>query len=91
MAKEYWNREMSAEQVKQHQRTKNDPRQGEYEKAHPEWQRDFTKSEKRMYGDLMRDWRAKHGLVDGLRTDQSGFNAYLKKRREADAKSRPGR
>ena len=50
--------------------------------------RDFTKSERAAYGSYMRDYRAKHGLVDGLRTDQNGFNEYLRKRREEDLKNR---
>ena len=36
--------------------------------------RDFTRSERKEYGKYMRGYRAKHGLVDGLRTDQNGFN-----------------
>ena len=36
----------------------------------------------------MRGYRAKYGLVDGLRTDQNGFNEYLRKRREEDLKNR---
>ena len=50
--------------------------------------RDFTKSERKAYGSYMRDYRAKHGLVDGLRTDQGGFNEYLRERREKDRKAR---
>ena len=50
--------------------------------------RDFTKSERAAYGSYMRDYRAKHGLVDGLRTDQGGFNKYLRERREKDRKAR---
>ena len=36
--------------------------------------RDCTKSERAAYGSYMRSYRAKHGLVDGLRTDREGFN-----------------
>ena len=50
--------------------------------------RDFTKSEKKAYGEYMRDFRAKYGLVDGLRTDTKGFNEYLRRRRENDRKAR---
>ena len=50
--------------------------------------RDFTKSERAAYGSYMRSYRAKYGLVDGLRTDQNGFNEYLRKRREEDLKNR---
>lgn len=50
--------------------------------------RDFTRSERKEYGKYMRGYRAKHGLVDGLRTDQGGFNEYLRKRREEDVKNR---
>ena len=50
--------------------------------------RDFTKSERAAYGSYMRSYRAKHGLVDGLRTDREGFNEYLRKRREEDLKNR---
>lgn len=50
--------------------------------------RDFTSSERKAYGSYMRDYRAKHGLVDGLRTDQGGFNEYLRERREKDRKAR---
>ena len=50
--------------------------------------RDFTKSERKAYGSYMRDYRAKHGLVDGLRTDQGGFSEYLRERREKDRKAR---
>ena len=39
----------------------------------------------------MRRIREKHGLTDGLRTNRAGFKEYLKKRREQDAKDRPGR
>ena len=35
--------------------------------------RDFTKSERAAYGSYMRDYRAKYGLVDGLRTDREGL------------------
>ena len=50
--------------------------------------RDFTSSERREYGKYMRGYRAKYGLVDGLRTDQEGFNEYLRERREKDRKAR---
>jgi len=50
--------------------------------------RDFTSSERKEYGKYMRGYRAKYGLVDGLRTDQEGFNEYLRKRREEDLKNR---
>ena len=50
--------------------------------------RDFTKSERAAYGSYMRSYRAKYGLVDGLRTDREGFNEYLRKRREEDLKNR---
>ena len=50
--------------------------------------RDFTRSERKEYGKYMRGYRAKYGLVDGLRTDQNGFNEYLRKRREEDLKNR---
>ena len=39
----------------------------------------------------MRRIREKHGLTDGLRVNRAGFKEYLKKRREQDAKDRPGR
>ena len=50
--------------------------------------RDFTKSERAAYGSYMRSYRAKYGLVDGLRTDQEGFREYLRKRREEDERRR---
>ena len=50
--------------------------------------RDFTRSERKIYGDCMREYRAKFGLVDGLRTDREGFSEYLRKRREEDEKAR---
>ena len=50
--------------------------------------RDFTSSERKIYGDCMREYRAKFGLVDGLRTDREGFSEYLRKRREEDEKAR---
>ena len=50
--------------------------------------RDFTSSERREYGKYMRGYRAKYGLVDGLRTDQEGFSEYLRKRREEDERRR---
>ena len=50
--------------------------------------RDFTKSERAAYGSYMRSYRAKYGLVDGLRTDQEGFSKYLRERREKDRKAR---
>lgn len=50
--------------------------------------RDFTKSERKAYGSYMRSYREKHGLVDGLRTDRTGFSEYLRERREKDRKAR---
>tara|TARA_Y100001970_G_scaffold111738_1_gene139439 strand:- start:2618 stop:2866 length:249 start_codon:yes stop_codon:yes gene_type:complete len=50
--------------------------------------RDFTRSERAAYGSYMRSYRAKYGLVDGLRTDQEGFSEYLRKRREEDERRR---
>jgi len=50
--------------------------------------RDFTSSERKEYGKYMRGYRAKYGLVDGLRTDQEGFSEYLRKRREEDERRR---
>ena len=50
--------------------------------------RDFTKSERAAYGSYMRSYRERYGLVDGLRTDQGGFNEYLRKRREEDERRR---
>ena len=50
--------------------------------------RDFTRSERKEYGKYMRGYRAKYGLVDGLRTDQEGFSEYLRKRREEDERRR---
>lgn len=50
--------------------------------------RDFTRSERKEYGKYMRSYRAKYGLVDGLRTDQEGFSEYLRERREKDRKAR---
>jgi len=50
--------------------------------------RDFTRSERAAYGSYMRSYRAKYGLVDGLRTDQEGFSKYLRERREKDRKAR---
>ena len=50
--------------------------------------RDFNSEEKKEYGLYMREYREKFGLVDGLRTDKEGFSKYLRKRREADEKSR---
>ena len=50
--------------------------------------RDFTRSERAAYGSYMRSYRAKYGLVDGLRTDEEGFNEYLRERRERDRKAR---
>ena len=58
-----------------------DPRGGELA-------RDFTSSERREYGSYMRSYRAKYGLVDGLRTDREGFSEYLRERRERDRKAR---
>jgi hypothetical protein len=53
-----------------------------------EWQ--GTSADRRGYKAVMKDWRAQHGLVDGLRTDEAGFAAYLAKRRAEDAQRRPG-
>ena len=50
--------------------------------------RDFTRSERAAYGSYMRSYRAKYGLVDGLRTDREGFREYLRKRREEDERRR---
>ena len=50
--------------------------------------RDFTRSERAAYGSYMRSYRAKYGLVDGLRTDREGFSEYLRKRREEDERRR---
>jgi hypothetical protein len=71
-------------EMKERVGVKRDPTGGEMA-------RDFTSSERKEYGVYMREYRAKHGLVDGLRTDQEGFSDYLRKRREMDEKSRPGR
>ena len=54
-----------------------------------EWQ--GTSVNRRDYKEVMQAWRAEHGLVDGLRTDQAGFAAYMAKRRAEDARRRPGR
>ena len=43
--------------------------------------RDFSRSERREYGECMREYRARYGLVDG-------FSEYLRKRRERDEKAR---
>lgn len=53
-----------------------------------EWQ--GTSEERRAYRGVMKDWRAQHGLVDGLRTDEQGFAAYMAKRKAEDARRRPG-
>lgn len=49
-----------------------------------------SQQDRRAYKDTMKAWRAQHGLVDGLRTDEQGFAAYLAKRRAEDARRRPG-
>ena len=54
-------------------------------------ERDLTPREKYSYKRSMRRIREKHGLTDGLRVNRQQFRDYLKKRREEDAKQRPGR
>lgn len=50
---------------------------------------DETSSEDRLrYAEMCRDYRARHGLVDGLRTDQKGFADYLARRRAEDKQRR---
>ena len=53
--------------------------------------RELTARERYSYKRSMRRIRARYGLTDGLRCDRKEFKAYLQKRREEDAKSRPGR
>ena len=53
--------------------------------------REMTPKQKFEYGEGARAYRAAHGLTDGLRTDQKGFNDYLKRRRAEDRKGRGGR
>ena len=50
--------------------------------------RDFTRSEKKEYGEYMREYRAKYGLTDGLRLGREEFNSYLERRRNDDAERR---
>ena len=54
-------------------------------------ERDLTPRERYSYKRSMRRIREKHGLTDGLRVNRQQFRDYLKKRREQDAKDRPGR
>ena len=50
--------------------------------------RDFPSSEKQEDGTYMRQYRAKHGLTDGMRLGKEEFVDYLRKRREEDEKNR---
>tara|TARA_R100000426_G_C4721295_1_gene72194 strand:+ start:88 stop:327 length:240 start_codon:yes stop_codon:yes gene_type:complete len=54
-------------------------------------ERDLTPRERYSYKRSMRRIRERHGLTDGLRANRQQFKDYLKKRREEDAKQRPGR
>ena len=63
----------------------------DFKKSYGKEERDLTPREKYSYKRSMRRIRERHGLTDGLRTDRAGFKEYLKKRREQDAKDRPGR
>jgi hypothetical protein len=49
---------------------------------------EFTVSQKRLYGVLCREERARHGLTDGLRLDRGEFRDYLERRRAEDARAR---
>lgn len=63
----------------------------DFQKSYGKEERDLTPRERYSYKRSMRRIRERHGLTDGLRTDRAGFKEYLKKRREQDAKDRPGR
>ena len=52
------------------------------------WEDEFSPSQKRTYGEAMRDLRASYGLTDGLRCNQSEFNDYLARRRAEDKQRR---
>ena len=54
-------------------------------------ERDLTPRHRYSYKRSMRRIREQHGLTDGLRANRQQFRDYLKKRREEDAKQRPGR
>ena len=54
-------------------------------------EKDLTPKERYSYKRSMRRIRAKYGITDGLRADREQFKEYLRKRREEDAKQRPGR
>tara|TARA_A100000172_G_scaffold53519_1_gene33940 strand:+ start:86 stop:325 length:240 start_codon:yes stop_codon:yes gene_type:complete len=54
-------------------------------------ERDLTPRERYSYKRSMRRIRERHGLTDGLRCNREQFKDYLQKRREQDAKDRPGR
>jgi hypothetical protein len=49
---------------------------------------EFSASQKRLYGVLCREERARYGLTDGLRLDRGQFSEYLARRRAEDAKAR---
>ena len=88
MKPDYLNRAMAIEQQRQRAATKVGLT--EYERENPQYQPDMCRQERTAYGQLMRDWRAQHGLVDGLRTDEAGFAAYMARRKAEDARRRPG-
>ena len=52
------------------------------------WDREFSASERKAYGEAMRDLRASYGLTDGLKCNQGEFNDYLARRRAEDKKRR---
>ena len=51
-----------------------------------EWE--GTTEQKQAWGRACRDLRAAYGMTDGLRLNQSDFNAYLAKRQEQDRLAR---
>ena len=53
-----------------------------YEESNPD--------DRRHYAELCAEYRARHGLVDALKTDQKGFHDYMARRQAEDAARRPG-
>lgn len=51
---------------------------------------EHSADDRRHYAELAAEYRARHGLVDGLKTDQKGFHDYMAKREAEDAVRRPG-
>tara|TARA_R100000781_G_C3974569_1_gene91374 strand:- start:185 stop:424 length:240 start_codon:yes stop_codon:yes gene_type:complete len=62
-----------------------------FKKSFGKEEKELTSRERYSYKRSMRRIRARYGLTDGLRCDREKFKEYLQKRREEDAKQRPGR